>query len=309
MNDSAAETSVVARLATDAATARRLSDGLAQALDGGEAAVAAYEAQGGDWTVEIHFAHPPDEDAVRDLIGELAGAAARERLVFATVAARDWVAASLAGLPPVQAGRFLLHGCHDRSRVPGNRVGIEIEAALAFGTGHHGTTRACLIALDRLLKRHPPRRVLDIGTGSGVLAIAAARATHRPVVAGDIDATSVTAARQNARRNRAGTLVSIVRADGVADRRLRIRMPYDLVFANILVAPLKRLARPIGLLTAPGARIVLSGLLPAEANAALAAYRAAGFVLDRLIPLDGWATLVMARPSRTRQIVTRRRRS
>jgi ribosomal protein L11 methyltransferase len=103
-------------------------------------------------------------------------------------------------------------------------------------------------------------------------------------------------------------LVSIVRADGVADRGLRARMPYDLVFANILVAPLKRLARPIGLLTAPGARIVLSGLLPSEANAALAAYRAAGFVLDRRILLDGWATLVMTRPARTRQIVRRRPR-
>jgi ribosomal protein L11 methyltransferase len=305
MNDLAAETSVVAWLAIDAATARRLSDGLAQALDTGEAAVAAYETQGDDWTVEIHFSHPPDEVAVRDLIGELAGAAAREGVVFATVAARDWVAASLAGLPPVQAGRFFLHGSHDRSRVPGNRIGIEIEAALAFGTGHHGTTRACLIALDRLLKRHLPRRVLDIGTGSGVLAIAAARATHRPVVAGDIDATSVAAARQNARRNRAGALVAIVRADGVADRRLRITAAHDLVFANILVAPLKRLARPIGLLTAPGARTVLSGLLPSEANAALAAYRAAGFILDRRILLDGWATLVMTRPARTRQIVRR----
>jgi len=289
------EVSVLARLATDAATAKRLSDRLAQALDGVAAAVAAFSAPAGGWTVEIHFARAPDRAAVRALVGALAGARAGRRLAFATVAPRDWVAASLAGLPPVAAARFFVHGAHDRGRVPPNRIGIEIEAALAFGTGHHGTTRGCLLALDRLIKRARPRRVLDIGTGSGVLAIAAARALHRPVVAGDIDAVSVAAARLNARRNRAGARVTIVPASGVTDRRMRASAPYDLVFANLLLAPLKRLARPVGALAAARGRVVLSGLLPAEVNAALAAWRAAGFLLERRLLLDGWATLVMAR--------------
>ena len=305
----AGDGSVVASLATDAATARQLSDALAEIFFSGTIAVAAFEA-GGGWTVEIHFDQAPDHDAVRTLIGDLAGAAAARRLAFATIATRDWVAASLAGLPPVEAGRFYVHGSHDRDRVPTNRIGIEIEAALAFGTGHHGTTRACLIALDRLLKRRRPRDILDIGTGTGVLAIAAARARHRAVLAGDIDRTSVRVARENARLNRAGAAVEIIRANGVSDRRVRARAPFDLVFGNILVGPLKLLARPIRLIVARGARIVLSGLLPGQANAALAAYRAVGLVLERRIVLDGWATLVVRRPAKrpTLRFVAKRRR-
>jgi ribosomal protein L11 methyltransferase len=296
----AGEVSVAACLTSDAATAKALGNRLAEALAPGEAAVATYEGPGSAWTVEIHFAQPPDRDGVRALVGALAGDVARDGLVFGTVEARDWVAASFAGLPPVEAGRFFVHGGHDRGRVPPNRIGIEIEAALAFGTGHHGTTRGCLLALDRLIRRRRPRRVLDIGTGSGVLAIAAARALNRPVVAGDIDATSVAAARHNARRNRA-TRVTVWRASGVADRRMRANAAYDLVFANILLAPLKRLARPVRALMAPGARVVLSGLLASEANAALAAWRTAGLVLERRNDLDGWATLVLARPPKRKK--------
>jgi len=305
-SDLAGKTSVVARLATDGAAARRISDGLAEAFFAGEAAVAAFEAPGGGWIVEIHFADAPDRDAVRTLMAQLAGAEATQRLTFATVAPRDWVAASLAGLPPVEAGRFFVHGSHDRGRVSPNRIGIEIEAALAFGTGHHGTTRGCLFALDRLLKQRRPHSVLDIGTGTGVLAIAAARARHCKVLAGDIDRTSVRVARENARLNRTGAAVEIIRANGVSDRRITARTPFDLVFGNILLGPLKLLAQPIRGLAAPGARIVLSGLLPNQANAALAAYRGVGLVLERRIMLDGWATLVVSRPAK--QIVTLRRR-
>ncbi len=305
--DPTGETSVVAYLTTDVAAARRISDGLAEAFFAGEAAVATFEVPGGDWTVEIHFADAPDHEAVRALIAELAGAEAARRLNFATVATRDWVAASLAGLPPVEAGRFFVHGSHDRSRVPPNRIGIEIEAALAFGTGHHGTTRGCLIAFDRLLKRRRSRNTLDIGTGTGVLAIAAARARHCKVLAGDIDRTSVRVARENARLNRTGSVVEIIRANGVSDRRVRSCAPFDLVFVNILLGPLKLLAQPIRGIAAPAARIILSGLLPTQANAAVATYRAVGLVLERRIMLDGWATLVVARPAK--QIVTRRRQS
>jgi ribosomal protein L11 methyltransferase len=347
---------ILATVETDGRTTQRLADGLTEALDPGETAIAAFEAANGTWTVEIYFEHAPDEAAVRRLVADLAGEPAGQSLVFAPVAARDWVAASLDGLPPVTAGRFFVHGAHHRARVPANRIGIEIEAALAFGTGHHGTTRGCLLALDRIAKARrarsapphpacgvrgrfhesellrmncgaqtrgaapspgllrnptsprtrgevinpaePPRkgwRVLDVGTGTGVLAIAAARSLRANVIAGDIDPISVRLARENARLNRAPTL-AIIHARGLADRRFRARAPYHLVFANILLGPLKGLAKPTAALVAPGAFVVLSGLLPSQANAALAAYRAHGLVLERRIPLEGWMTLVLRRP-------------
>jgi ribosomal protein L11 methyltransferase len=311
MSNPSNQTSVLARLVIDRETAQRLSDALMEALDPGETAIAAFEDRAGTWSVEIYFEHPPNEEAVRALIGDLAGDAARDRLAFATVAARDWVAQSLEGLQPVAAGRFLIHGAHDRGRVAPNRIGIEIEAALAFGTGHHGTTRGCLIALDRILKRRRPHNILDVGCGTGVLAIAATRALRQPVLAGDIDSTSVRVAQDNARLNRAGAQTEIIRANGLSDRRMRARAPFDLVFANILLGPLKILAKPIRRVAAPGAHIVVSGLLPGQANAALAAYRTLGLVLERRVPLDGWVTLILSR-SATRpaiRIVRRRRGS
>jgi ribosomal protein L11 methyltransferase len=298
MNDVSLAPTVVARIATDGKTARRLADGLAETLDAGETAVAAFETGDGSWRVEIHFEQAPDEAAVRHLVGELVGATTAAQLAFEQVAARDWVTASLEGLQPVEAGRFFLHGAHHRDRVRANRVGIEIEAALAFGTGHHGTTRGCLLALDRIAKAPAPGpRILDVGTGTGVLAIAAARTLRGAVLASDIDAMSVRLARQNARLNRTPG-VTVIRARGLGDRRFRERAPYDLVFANILLGPLRGLARPIGASLAPGARVVLSGLLANQAAAALAAYRPHGLVLERRILLDGWATLVLTRPAK-----------
>jgi ribosomal protein L11 methyltransferase len=221
-------------------------------------------------------------------------------LTFDTVETKDWVAASLADLKPVIAGRFTVHGAHDRARVAANRIGIEIEAALAFGTGHHGTTRGCLLALDRILKQHGRRRlrVLDIGTGTGVLAIAAARALRAPVLASDIDAEAVHIARENARLNGCAALVQCLHAAGLASARFRARATFDVVFANILLGPLTRLARPMRRALAPGARVVLSGLLAAQENAALAAYRPHGLRLVRRIPLGEWVTLVLHRPHR-----------
>jgi ribosomal protein L11 methyltransferase len=294
------QTSAVARLATDAETARRLFGALSESFATSEAAVAAFE-EAGAWTVEIYFEQPPDERAVRTFIGDLAGDVARERLTFVAVSTRDWVAQSLARLAPVAAGRFVVHGAHDRHRIPPNRIGVEIEAALAFGTGHHGTTRGCLVALNGILNRRRPRRILDVGCGTGVLAIAAARAIRRQVAAGDIDPVSVRVARDNVRLNRVGALVKVIQASGLSDRRMRAGGPFDLVFANILLEPLRRLANPIRRVAAPGGCVVLSGLLPGQANAALAAYRVLGLVLERRILLDGWVTLVVARPKANRE--------
>jgi ribosomal protein L11 methyltransferase len=337
---SSADSSVttVARLVCDEATARRLADALAESL--GDAAVAAFETaggtsggtSGGTWSVEAHFAAPPDEAALRDLVAAIAGEAAAHGVVIETVAARDWVAASLAGLKPVAAGRFVVHGAHDRARVAPHRIGIEIEAALAFGTGHHGTTRGCLMALDAWLKRRRPRqtpspalprirlraaryggqargrgkRVLDVGTGTGVLAIAAAKALRGRVLASDIDARAVATARANAHANAVGALVEVVHAGGLAARRLRAGGPFDLVLANILLAPLRRLAAPIARTLAPQAHVVISGLLAAQAPAALAAYRAQGLALRARIPRDEWVTLVLVRHGTRPRITTPR---
>jgi ribosomal protein L11 methyltransferase len=293
----------VARLETDEQSAHRISDLAAETLPADEIAVALVDIGAGCWQVAMHFRIPPDEKLIRALTAAAAGNAAAKGLRFERVAAKDWVRESLTGLAPVTAGRFTVHGAHDRARIPFNRIGIEIEAALAFGTGHHGTTRGCLLALDWLCKSRPRRRILDLGTGSGVLAIAAARALRRPVLATDIDGSAVRAARANAALNRAGGFVEVIRADGVTAPKLRERAPYDLVLANILLRPLQRLAAPLTRLIAPGARVVLSGLLASQANAAIAAYR--GLALERRIDLDGWTTLVLVRRQRPRASVAR----
>ena len=282
----------MAWLRSDESTARRVADLFAEFFDPDDTASAVYEADG-DWIVALYVTRPSDRDALREIVATAAGKATAHALTFETIAARDWIAASLEGLRPVTAGRFVVHGSHVRARVGVNKIGIEIEAALAFGTGHHGTTRGCLLALDRLLKASRPRRILDIGTGSGVLAIAAAKTCRRPVLAGDVDPQAVTAARNNARANGTAAFVEVIRGDGVIDRRFRAQRPHDLVFANILLHPLRRLAAPLARLVAPRGHIVLSGLLPAHANAALAAYRMQRLTLERRIVLDGWATLVL----------------
>ena len=285
----------VARLACDQTTARALATALDETLDPDDTASAAFEDDGGQWQVAVHFREPPDEAAVRALVALAADDKAAAALTFEPLAETDWVAQSLAGLTPVRAGRFLVHGAHDRARVPVNALGIEIEAALAFGTGHHGTTRGCLLALDDLAKRRRFGRVLDLGTGSGVLAIAAAKRLRCPVIASDIDPRAVEAARDNARRNGAASYITAVHAVGTRSRAIARHAPYDLIFANILLGPLLRLAVPIRRLTAPHTRVVLSGLLPAHANAAQATYRAQGFMTERHVLLEGWATLVLRR--------------
>ena len=283
----------VARLACNQPTARRLAAYLGESLDPEATACAAFEDDGGQWQLAVHFRERPDEAGLRALVALAAGEAAAAALTIEPVAPADWVKQSLAALKPVRAGRFIVHGAHDRAHIKPNDIGIEIEAALAFGTGHHGTTRACLLALVDLAKRRRATRVLDLGTGSGVLAIAAAKILRTHVTASDIDRVAVEAARANARLNNAGAAITFVHATGANARAIARGAPYDLIFANILLGPLLRLAAPLSRLTGSHARAVLSGLLPDHANAVLATYRAQGFVLEHRIPLDGWVTLVL----------------
>lgn len=277
----------------DEATARRISDLLTETLDQGEAAVGAFEGPGGRWDVTFYFADTPNETAIRELVALAAGEDAGRAVTFDTVAAKDWVKATLDELVPVHAGRFVVHGQHDRAKVAPNKLGIEIEAALAFGTGHHGTTRGCLLLLGHVLKAFRPRRLLDLGTGTGVLAIAAAKALRSPVLASDIDFLSVKVAAENARHNGVGPFVEVTWGNGFAAPGLREKRPFDLVLANILANPLRQMATPMSQHLAGGARVILSGLLSAQAPAVIAAYRARGLVLERQIRIEGWSSLLL----------------
>jgi ribosomal protein L11 methyltransferase len=274
-------------------TATRVVDLLTESFFEGQAAIAAFEGPGGRWDITVHFAEVPDQASIRNLVRLAAGDEAAQDIAFDTVEAKDWVKATLEELVPVRAGRFIVHGRHDRSRVPPNKLGIEIEAALAFGTGHHGTTRGCLLLLDSVLKAYRPRRVLDLGTGTGVLAIAAAKALQINVLASDIDPLAVKVAHDNARLNGAGDLVETIRATGFSAPEFGKRGPFDLVLANILANPLRQMATPMARHLAPSALIVLSGLLPHQARSVIAAYRARGLVLVRQIRIEGWSSLLL----------------
>jgi ribosomal protein L11 methyltransferase len=275
------------------ATAKRVVDLLTESFFEGQAAIAAFEAPGGRWDITVHFADAPDESSIRELVGIAAGDEVAQDIRFDTVEAKDWVKATLEELVPVRAGRFIVHGAHDRVKVPPNKLGIEIEAALAFGTGHHGTTRGCLLLLDGVLKAHRPRRVLDLGTGTGVLAIAAAKALRIGLLASDIDPLSVRVARDNARLNGTGDLVEVIRATGFSAPQFAARGPFDLVLANILANPLRQMATPMARHLAPSALVILSGLLPQQAQSVIAAYRARGLVLERHIEIEGWSSLLL----------------
>ncbi len=277
----------------DEQTAKGVVDALTEMFFDGQAAIAAFERPDGQWDVTVHFAEPPDQPLLRELVTNAAGTDIAESIVFDTVEAKDWVKASLEDLVPVPAGRFIVHGQHDRERIAPNKIGIEIEAALAFGTGHHGTTRGCLLLLDHVLKAWRPRRVLDLGTGTGVLAIAAAKALHQRVLASDIDPPSVQVARENARLNISGHLVQAIRATGFAAPQFAAAAPFDLVLANILANPLRQLATPMARHLAPAALVILSGLLTHQAPGVIAAYRARGLVPVRHLRIEGWSSLLL----------------
>jgi ribosomal protein L11 methyltransferase len=208
---------------------------------------------------------------------------------------QDWIKQSQEGLPPVRAGRFFVYGAHDAGLVPAGVIAIRIEAGLAFGTGHHETTALCLRALSRLARRRRFTRVLDLGCGTGVLAIAAARLWRKPVLATDIDPIAVEVARENARTNGVTPLVRVAVADGLTHPTIANLAPFDLICANILAAPLTWLAPTLSASVAPSGIAVLSGLLRNQENLVLSFYRAQGLKLRKTLRDGPWSALVLER--------------
>lgn len=258
-------------------------------LEGATYSILEEDEDKGVWRID---AFPNDDDDARGIEARLK---AHDGLsvVVEKLADADWLAMSLSGLPPVRAGRFFVYGAHDQGIVPHNTVNLKIDAGAAFGTGHHGTTVGCLMAFDELLKRERFERVLDVGCGTGVLAIAAARTGSKVAVGTDIDQPSVRIANENAKLNQAAA--RFVHAFGLNDRKVRRHGPYDLVFANILAPPLVALSQDIKNALSLGGVAILSGLLRTQERRVSAAYLARGFVLERRIHRDAWSALVLRR--------------
>jgi ribosomal protein L11 methyltransferase len=226
------------------------------------------------------------------LLSKLAGAEVHVALLPDV----DWIKLSQEGLPPVRAGRFFVYGAHDAGEVPRGMLPIRIEAGMAYGTGHHETTSLCLGALSDLAKKRRYDNVLDLGCGTGLLAIGAAMLWKRRVIGSDIDPVAVEVTRENARANGVASLVSASVADGLASPALANHAPYDLIIANILAEPLTRLAPSIARALAPGGSLVLSGLLRWQENLVLCFYRPHGLVLRAVRRENAWSALVLERP-------------
>jgi ribosomal protein L11 methyltransferase len=267
--------------------ALRLSEALEQLEP--SPVVSAFElGERGMWEVEAFFGIEPDEAELNRTFGV--------PIRVIPIEDENWVARALDGLPPVETGRFFIYGSHDERMVPPNKIGLKIEASYAFGTGHHGTTRGCLLAFELLARRRSFDNALDLGCGTGVLGMAFARLLHRPVVATDIDPLATAKSIENARINRASPWMRIETASGFRSQLIADNAPYDLIFANILAGPLMRLMPGIWKNTAPGGNVILSGILDEQALGICSIAKCFGFRILRRSALEGWITLILQRP-------------
>ncbi|MDX2276427.1 MAG: 50S ribosomal protein L11 methyltransferase [Hyphomonadaceae bacterium] len=268
-------------------------------------AVSWFEESAHRFRLEVYVPTEQDADSARAIVG---AAAPELHLVQNEVAAADWVAMSLEGLPAVRAGRFIVAGAHALQGARGGRKKIWIEASEAFGTGHHGTTWGCLMALEGVLRRRRVRNVLDVGAGSGVLALAAA-STGAKALAIEIDERAAAIAKINVKQNQRGANVRVIAGDGA---RHIAGKQFDLVFANILMRPLIKLSPLLSRSVEPGGTLILSGLLRTQIPLVREAYANRGLILTRVIGKEAWATLVWRKPSARIDVeseVARRRRA
>lgn len=280
-----------------------------ETLDGEGLSVGAFEDPLGEvdgeastWRVEILHRGRPDQ---AQLVGRLAAIAERAGvseldLVTLPVPEQDWVARTAAQFPPQRIGRFWVYGSHVDQPVPDGSVPILVEAGLAFGSGEHATTRSCLLALDRIATQRRLGRVLDLGCGSGILAIAAAKCWPARIIAADVDPAAARVAGDNASANQVGGRIRAVASNGLDHALVRRRAPYDLVLANILAGPLIRLAPAISKALDARGQVVLSGLLDRQVPAVLAAYRPQGLRVAFRVEDGPWTTLVLSRRRRSR---------
>lgn len=268
-------------------------------LDEASGAASAFEVARDEWQLDAYPQSPvlSQEFRARLVLAATAARGAVLEIDQQRLPDRDWLTENQLAFPPLRVGRFFIYGSHYRGAVPAGSIGIMVDAATAFGTGEHPSTRACLQTLDRLARRRRFRNPLDIGTGTGILSIAAAKLLRRNVIAGDIDPGAVDVARHNVARNGVARLVRVRRASGYRDRTLR-QSHYDLIFSNILARPIAGMAHDLARTLAPGGRAVLSGLLRWQEPIVLAPHRSCGIVLDHRLVIDGWSTLVMRRRQR-----------
>lgn len=243
------------------------------------------------------FDDVPDEAALRGFIQDRVPDA--PALTYGPLPEEDWVAKSLEGLQPITAGRFVVHGSHDAEKIPAGKIPLLIEAGQAFGTGHHGTTEGCLTALSIIANDERPTRILDLGTGTGILAIGAAKLWRTPIWATDIDRDSVAVAKENAALNGAAPHIRCLTAAGLNHPDIRRAGPFDLIVANILAGPLRRLAPEIAGALAPGGLLVLSGILQDQANRVDATYRALHIHSHLRMAFGEWVTLVGRKDMKT----------
>lgn len=273
--------------------AQALADAL-EDLEPAPTGVGVFEVEDGSglWEVGGYFTETPDEIGLA-LLAKVHGA---KDFTISELPEVDWVAHVKRELAPVKAGRFFVYGGHDADKVPPGSVALKIEAAMAFGTGHHGTTLGCLTALDEMVSRGVVKRnIADIGCGTAVLAMAAAKVWPRPVLASDIDAVAVDVARANVEANGLAGQVHVIESAGFDHPDLAAAAPFDLVLANILKGPLIALAPEMQGNIAAGGHAILSGILNPQADEVIARYKAHGFTLASRAEHGDWTTLVFER--------------
>ena len=276
-------------------TSKQSAEGIGLAMERLEpvpTGVGVFEMEDGSglWEVGGYFTAAPDETA----LSILAAAFDATPFLISELPETDWVAKVRRDLSPVEAGRFFIYGSHDADKVPSDKIALLIEAAMAFGTGHHGTTQGCLLALDKLLLGGLQcNNVIDVGCGTAVLAMAAASVWPNPVIASDIDQVAVDVARANVAANALSDKVQCYVACGFEHEALEKAAPFDLVFANILKGPLINLAPQMAANMVQGGHAILSGLLLEQADDVRAAYRASGFDVAEQIDIAEWSTLIL----------------